>query len=276
MFTLVAQHGDRPSHTCSRSCCAAQQAHPDKALAAQLHAARPDLYKDANHKPEMAYALTDLEAMCGLRAERRAPGPRPNPPPAACRCGFRPLREIRTHLEALPELRTVVTEAGTRGWRALGCGYASVALTVLRAAAMRFLEATDPMLELDEQQAARTHLPALFTAYMNCPGGVLREQVDALVDRLQVFGAHRTADSVMLRLAAEFPGDIGIFAPYLLNVIQLRQGQAIFLAANEPHAYLSGTLPAPTPARAPAVAHGAPQATLWSAWPAPTMSCAQG
>lgn len=43
------------------------QAHPDKSLAEQLHAERPEVYKDDNHKPEMAVALTYFEAMCGFR-----------------------------------------------------------------------------------------------------------------------------------------------------------------------------------------------------------------
>ncbi len=43
------------------------QAHPDKALAAQLHARDPEHYPDANHKPEIAIALTPFEAMCGFR-----------------------------------------------------------------------------------------------------------------------------------------------------------------------------------------------------------------
>ena len=43
-----------------------------------------------------------------------------------------------------------------------------------------------------------------------------------------------------MRLAAQFPGDIGVFAPFLLNVITLNPGDAVFLAANEPHAYISG------------------------------------
>ena len=34
------------------------QAHPDKTLAEKLHSERPDKYKDDNHKPEMAVALT--------------------------------------------------------------------------------------------------------------------------------------------------------------------------------------------------------------------------
>lgn len=48
------------------------QAHPDAALAARLHAARPDVYRDGNHKPEMAVALTPFDAMCSFRAPRDA------------------------------------------------------------------------------------------------------------------------------------------------------------------------------------------------------------
>jgi mannose-6-phosphate isomerase len=33
------------------------QSHPDKVLAKQLHATRPDVYKDAHHKPEIALAV---------------------------------------------------------------------------------------------------------------------------------------------------------------------------------------------------------------------------
>ncbi|MCD7470969.1 hypothetical protein HAX54_011222 [Datura stramonium] len=42
------------------------QAHPDKDLASRLHSELPDVYKDDNHKPEMALALTEFEALCGF------------------------------------------------------------------------------------------------------------------------------------------------------------------------------------------------------------------
>ncbi|XP_076929416.1 mannose-6-phosphate isomerase 1-like [Bidens hawaiensis] len=42
------------------------QAHPDKELAEYLHKAQPSVYKDPNHKPEMALALTEFEALCGF------------------------------------------------------------------------------------------------------------------------------------------------------------------------------------------------------------------
>jgi len=45
----------------------AKKAHPDKDVAARLHADNPQAYADSNHKPEMAIALTPLQAMCGFR-----------------------------------------------------------------------------------------------------------------------------------------------------------------------------------------------------------------
>lgn len=43
------------------------QAHPDKELARRLHALRPDLYKDDNHKPEISIAVTRFEALCSFQ-----------------------------------------------------------------------------------------------------------------------------------------------------------------------------------------------------------------
>ena len=43
------------------------QAHPNKELAEKLHAEYPDIYKDGNHKPELAIALTNMQAMCQFR-----------------------------------------------------------------------------------------------------------------------------------------------------------------------------------------------------------------
>lgn len=62
------------------------QAHPDKALAERLHATFPDIYKDGNHKPEMAIALTAFEALSG----------------------FRTVKEIQTHMREYSELEAIV------------------------------------------------------------------------------------------------------------------------------------------------------------------------
>ncbi len=44
----------------------------------------------------------------------------------------------------------------------------------------------------------------------------------------------------MLRLSEQFPGDVGCFCVYFLNHMRLQPGEAMFLEANLPHAYLSG------------------------------------
>lgn len=45
---------------------------------------------------------------------------------------------------------------------------------------------------------------------------------------------------MLLRLHSQYPGDIGCFSIYFLNHMVLEPGQAMFLGANEPHAYIYG------------------------------------
>ncbi|MDG3085303.1 mannose-6-phosphate isomerase, class I [Vibrio hannami] len=46
---------------------------------------------------------------------------------------------------------------------------------------------------------------------------------------------------LILELNDQYPNDAGLFAPLLLNVIELKPGEAMFLDAGTPHAYLRGT-----------------------------------
>ena len=48
--------------------------------------------------------------------------------------------------------------------------------------------------------------------------------------------------ALILRLAEEYPGDIGIMMPLLLNYLRMGEGESFFMAANEPHAYLKGDI----------------------------------
>ncbi|KAK5175310.1 uncharacterized protein LTR77_000448 [Saxophila tyrrhenica] len=43
------------------------QLHPDIERASKLHKERPEAFTDPNHKPEIALALSEFEAFCGLR-----------------------------------------------------------------------------------------------------------------------------------------------------------------------------------------------------------------
>ncbi len=44
----------------------------------------------------------------------------------------------------------------------------------------------------------------------------------------------------LLELNREYPGDMGILSPLFLNLVVLSPGEAIYVPAGEPHAYLSG------------------------------------
>jgi mannose-6-phosphate isomerase class I len=47
------------------------------------------------------------------------------------------------------------------------------------------------------------------------------------------------------RLNGQFPGDIGLFVVFFLNLVVLQPGEAMFLQADDIHAYISGgTYPA--------------------------------
>jgi mannose-6-phosphate isomerase len=54
-------------------------------------------------------------------------------------------------------------------------------------------------------------------------------------------GEYAAACAAIARLAGEHPGDLGIVASLLLRYVVLRPGEAIFMPAGGPHAYLRGT-----------------------------------
>ena len=57
---------------------------------------------------------------------------------------------------------------------------------------------------------------------------------------VSVLGIDEVLKELVLRLNSQFPGDVGVFAAFFLNHMKLKPGEAMFLAANLPHAYLSG------------------------------------
>lgn len=66
---------------------------------------------------------------------------------------------------------------------------------------------------------------------------------ETLEGLLTYAAAHQDEETFALitSLAAQYPGDVGLFSPLLLNVVTLEPGQAMFLDACTPHAYVRGT-----------------------------------
>ncbi|CAG8519765.1 4748_t:CDS:2 [Ambispora leptoticha] len=175
------------------------QAHPDKKLARELFERFPKIYKDPNHKPEMAVAITAFEALCG----------------------FRSLNEIADYLNVYPEFRETVNDE----------------------IANRYIETVSQFPEDIERN--KVALKELFTCLMTQDANIIANQVKKLATRLkeEIEPSKLESGSVselVVRLNQQFPGDVGIFCVFFLNYVKLEPGQAIFLGANEPHAYLSG------------------------------------
>ncbi|MFM2587527.1 mannose-6-phosphate isomerase, class I [Vibrio sp. TBV020] len=87
-------------------------------------------------------------------------------------------------------------------------------------------------------------LKAFFCAIMSLEGARKQSALE------QLYAAHsRPAKTAMCREALQYsqdfnehyPDDIGLFSPLMLNTIELAPGEAMFLHAETPHAYVKGT-----------------------------------
>jgi len=67
-----------------------------------------------------------------------------------------------------------------------------------------------------------------------------KELIDEALRRALHFADEDPVFKWMLRLAEDYPADIGVLSPILLNLICLEPAQAIYLDAGELHAYLEG------------------------------------
>jgi mannose-6-phosphate isomerase len=83
-------------------------------------------------------------------------------------------------------------------------------------------------------------IKAFFTFLMGADAPARSALVDRVVSQAAARADQDAAYAWMLRLNAQYPQDIGVLAPLLLNTIQLQPGQALFLPAGQLHAYLEG------------------------------------
>ncbi|KAL7272675.1 Mannose-6-phosphate isomerase [Rhizina undulata] len=182
------------------------QAHPHKELAERLHAADPKNYPDDNHKPEMTIALTPFTGFCG----------------------FRPLNQIATFLSEVPPLRSLVGESAASSFihAVTGNESSTVPSTV---------------------SANREALKALYSALMTQPESRISSLAADLIQLAksspEIFGKGddgKELAALLIGLDKEFSGDVGLFCTFFLNFVKLEPGEAMFLSANMPHAYLSG------------------------------------
>ena len=83
-------------------------------------------------------------------------------------------------------------------------------------------------------------LKNFFQAIMTMDRDRQKQIIADAITNAQKFIDDDQAYKWMIDLHREYPADIGIFSPVLLNLICLKPGQAMFLRAGELHAYLDG------------------------------------
>ncbi|UKZ91345.1 uncharacterized protein TrAFT101_006329 [Trichoderma asperellum] len=183
------------------------QAHPNKKLAEQLHARDPKNYPDDNHKPEMAIAITPFEGLCG----------------------FRPLGEVAHFLETVKPLRTLVGEHE----------------------ASQFIQAAKE--QGGDEASKKKALQKAFGGLMSSSSDDIDREIASLVALAKSEGADFAAGGVpstkgdvlvelVTRLHGQYGSDIGIFVLFFLNFVTLQPGEALFLVADDIHAYVSGDI----------------------------------
>jgi mannose-6-phosphate isomerase len=134
-------------------------------------------------------------------------------------CGFMPLDQIATHLSSTPEFAALNPNS-------ISETFISIASSAIP---------TGPT-----EKAA---LKDVFSALMTADESDIKDQLKKLTKRFadgDVKDSEKDIKDLILILDGQFPGDIGVFCPFLLNYVQLAPGESMFLGAGEPHAYVSG------------------------------------
>ncbi|CAN5128969.1 mannose-6-phosphate isomerase, class I [soil metagenome] len=161
-------------------------------------------YKDALHKPEVIFALSErFEALCG----------------------FRPVAEIHGIIGVLKaaDARAAVPEPELLG--ALESRLRGDAHEALRTAMEWMLSGGEQVLALVRQ----------MTALVGGEGSGTDGAAPGLLE-----GEYAAALTTVRDLAEEYPGDPGVVISLLLNRVTLNRGEALFLPAGNIHAYLKG------------------------------------
>nr|KAK5444902.1 Mannose-6-phosphate isomerase [Exophiala xenobiotica] len=180
------------------------QAHPNKKLAGELHAKDPKNYPDDNHKPEMTLAITPFEGLCG----------------------FRPLKEIAHFLSTIPPLRSLVGEEASSSLEKVSSSSSA---------------------SVDE---SKTALKTAFSTLMKSDRSVVADKSKDLLSLAESGNitpgpSVNTSDELcelVTRCNSQFPQDIGLFVLFFLNFVKLSPGQAMYLKADDIHAYISGDI----------------------------------
>ena len=169
------------------------------------------LTSDPNHKPEMAIALTPFKAFLN----------------------FLPLPSLLLNLLSTPELDTLIPFSLTSKLAT------SLTLPNTRPPTSLLFSPTQAA-PTDDQKAI---LKDIFGALMNAKEDDVKAVIKQLLERWQGGDVKENEEDLVelvKTLNEQYPEDVGVLCVFILNVVELKKGEAAFLGADMPHAYISG------------------------------------
>lgn len=168
---------------------------------------------DPNHKPEMAIALTPFLAFLN----------------------FLPLPVLLLHLLTVSELQEFVDSSLIESLAS------SLNLPTSQPLDASLFKPTESPATAQQKDI----LKQIFAALMSADKKLVEEAISKLIKRYKskqdIRENEKDLVDLALRLNDQYPGDVGVLCVFLLNVVELKRGEAAFLGANEPHAYIEGS-----------------------------------
>ncbi len=124
------------------------------------------------------------------------------------------------------------------------CGFQPVKEMVERIKYLQLEDQIPGIKELDTDPCPK-NLKRMFLELMSKHNDDQTKKVSVLINKLAEFKPRDDHEAIifrwMLRLAAIYPTDMGVFSPLFLNIVKLKPGEALFLEAGVLHAYLNGS-----------------------------------
>lgn len=132
-------------------------------------------------------------------------------------CGFRVHEELIENFALCPELTVVVGPDDIKAY-------------------------TQAVVAKAPLEKLKGHLKICFGNLMRADPTLVQTQLKTAMNRVHSKSEEDRVEleNLLLRLDQQFPGDVGGFCIFFLNIVHLKPGDAMFLGANEPHAYLDG------------------------------------
>ncbi|EOG1391570.1 mannose-6-phosphate isomerase, class I [Vibrio cholerae] len=101
------------------------------------------------------------------------------------------------------------------------------------------IDEIQPLVNVFQSNPTEQGLRDFFSGLLSLQGEAKNRALEALMAQAKQIDL--PLFQLIVELENQYPNDIGLFAPLMLNVITLQPGEAMFLDAETPHAYLHGT-----------------------------------